>query len=45
VPSSYRVFLILLVYRENGGHSTTYEDGKAVLEFVIRSAIQKDRVH
>ena len=29
---------VLLVYREAGGHSTNYEDGKAALEFVIQKA-------
>ena len=29
---------VMLVYREAGGHSTSYEDGKAVLEFVIGKA-------
>lgn len=26
---------VLVVYRETGGHSTAYADGKQVLEFVI----------
>jgi pimeloyl-ACP methyl ester carboxylesterase len=26
---------VLLIYREEGGHSTTYEDGRAILEFAI----------
>ncbi|MFA6543325.1 MAG: alpha/beta fold hydrolase [Limisphaerales bacterium] len=28
----------LLIHRENGGHSTTYEDAMAALEFVLREA-------
>jgi pimeloyl-ACP methyl ester carboxylesterase len=31
---------VLVVYRVDGGHSTNYEDGKAVLEFVIVKAIK-----
>ncbi len=27
---------VLLIHRENGGHSTNYEDGRAILEFAIR---------
>jgi predicted esterase len=26
---------VLLVYREDGGHATTYEDAKAILEFAV----------
>ncbi len=29
---------VLVVYRENGGHSTNYADGKQVLDFVIQKA-------
>ena len=29
---------VLLVYRENGGHSTSYEDATTILEFVIARA-------
>jgi pimeloyl-ACP methyl ester carboxylesterase len=29
---------VLLIHRPEGGHSTNYEDGKAVLEFVIAKA-------
>jgi pimeloyl-ACP methyl ester carboxylesterase len=29
---------VLLVYRENGGHSTNYEDGRRIIEFAIDSA-------
>lgn len=29
---------VLLVWRDQGGHSTNYEDGRAVLEFVIDQA-------
>ena len=29
---------VLVVYREDGGHATTYDDGMAVLEFVIEKA-------
>lgn len=29
---------VLLVYRENGGHSTSYEDGRRILDFVITGA-------
>lgn len=28
---------VLVIYREDGGHSTSYEDGKRILEFVIRA--------
>lgn len=31
---------VLLVYREATGHSTNYQDGKTVLEFVIQKAIR-----
>jgi len=29
---------VLLIYREDGGHSTSYADAKAVLEFVVQRA-------
>jgi len=29
---------VMMIYRENGGHSTNYEDGKRVLEFVVDKA-------
>ena len=29
---------VLLIHREDGGHSTNYEDGTAILEFVIAKA-------
>lgn len=29
---------VLLLHREEGGHSTTYEDARAILEFVIQPA-------
>jgi hypothetical protein len=29
---------VLLIYREDGGHATTYDDTAASLEFVIRTA-------
>jgi pimeloyl-ACP methyl ester carboxylesterase len=32
---------VLLVYRDAGGHTTSYEDGKAVLDFVIGKAAAK----
>jgi len=31
---------VLLIHREPGGHSTTYEDAKAIFEFVIDKAIK-----
>ncbi|HUS48476.1 MAG TPA: alpha/beta fold hydrolase [Phycisphaerae bacterium] len=31
---------VLLIHREDGGHSTNYEDAKAILEFVIASALK-----
>lgn len=31
---------VLLIYRENGGHETSYEDTMAGLEFVIRTALE-----
>ena len=34
---------VLLVYRDSGGHSTNYEDGKAVLDFVIGKATSTTR--
>jgi pimeloyl-ACP methyl ester carboxylesterase len=30
---------VLVVYREEGGHSTTYDDGVAILEFMIEKAL------
>jgi len=32
---------VLLIHREEGGHSTTYDDAKATLEFVIQKARKK----
>ena len=29
---------IMLIYNEDGGHETNYDDSKAVLEFVIQKA-------
>jgi dipeptidyl aminopeptidase/acylaminoacyl peptidase len=29
---------VLVIYREDGGHSTNYADGRAILEFMIRKA-------
>ena len=29
---------VLLIHREEGGHSTNYDDAKAILEFVVRKA-------
>ena len=29
---------VLSIHRENGGHSTTYEDTCAAMEFVLREA-------
>ena len=31
---------VLLIYRDATGHSTSYQDGKAILEFVIQRAIR-----
>ena len=31
---------ILMLYRENGGHSTSYEDATTALEFVIERALK-----
>ncbi len=31
---------VLLIYREATGHSTNYQDGKAVLEFVVQRALR-----
>ena len=30
---------VLLIFRESSGHSTNYEDGKTVLEFVVDKAL------
>jgi pimeloyl-ACP methyl ester carboxylesterase len=35
---------VLLIYRENGGHNTTYEDTMAGLEFVIRTALGSETI-
>jgi len=32
---------VLLIYREETGHSTSYEDAKAILDFVIKKATKK----
>ena len=32
---------VLLIHREKGGHSTNYDDAKAILEFVVREAREK----
>jgi hypothetical protein len=29
---------VLLIYRENSGHESTYEDAKEVLDFVLEKA-------
>lgn len=34
---------VLLLFREGGGHSTSYEDGRAALEFVIGKAAGPER--
>lgn len=34
---------VLLIYREDGGHSTTYADAKAIIEFVVTKAATEDR--
>ena len=34
---------VLLIFRESGGHSTGYEDGKRALEFVIEKALGRNR--
>ena len=31
---------VLMIYRDAGGHSTSYEDAKAALEFVINRALK-----
>jgi predicted esterase len=28
----------LLLYREDGGHATSYDDGKALIEYVVKKA-------
>jgi dipeptidyl aminopeptidase/acylaminoacyl peptidase len=33
---------VMLIYREQEGHRTSYEDAKAILEFVVESANSKD---
>ncbi len=33
---------VMLIYRETEGHRTSYEDAKAILEFVVESAKSKD---
>ena len=30
--------MVLLIYRERGGHSTSYDDATEILEFVIKKA-------
>lgn len=30
--------MVLLIYREEAGHTTSYEDGRAIVEFVVDSA-------
>ena len=32
---------VLLVYREDGGHSTTYEDACTILEFVLAKSSRR----
>ena len=29
---------VLIIYREQGGHSTNYDDGRAILQFIVRKA-------
>ena len=29
---------VLVIYRENGGHSTNYADGMAILQYMIQKA-------
>ena len=36
---------VLLIHRPEVGHSTTYEDSKAALEFVVLKALDGTRVN